>query len=82
MQDGARRLKCSKCSKVEGVLLVYGFPGPELFEAEARGEIRLGGCDLSVFPGMDALPDTECRACEKQWYSGAWDDGQEEAAED
>ena len=52
-QDGT--LKCPTCSA--GLTpIVYGLPGPELFEAAERGEIQLGGCDI-LFDN----PSFECR---------------------
>ena len=35
---------CPRCGSVEAIRIVYGYPGPEMAEAEERGEIRLGGC--------------------------------------
>lgn len=30
--------------------IVYGLPGPDLFEAAERGEVRLGGCIMPSGP--------------------------------
>jgi hypothetical protein len=38
--------------------IVFGYPMPELFEAEQRGEVALGGC---VVTGED--PTHRCAAC-------------------
>lgn len=35
--------RCPTCGS-RGVLIVYGMPGPDLFEAAERGELLLGGC--------------------------------------
>jgi len=43
---------------VHSVRIVYGLPGPEMFEAAERGEILLGGCVI----GPDS-PTTGCPAC-------------------
>ncbi len=51
---------CPICS-APGILIVYGMPGPELFEAAERGDVVLGGC---VFTGDD--PTHEC-ATGHQW---------------
>ena len=49
-----------KCPYCGGRLLpvVYGEPGPELFEKADRGEVILGGCIVS---GLD--PEKECAEC-------------------
>lgn len=41
--------------------IAYGYPGPEMWEAEQRGEIVLGGC--TVDPG---LPTSVCTGCRRQ----------------
>jgi hypothetical protein len=38
------------------VPIVYGMPGPEMFDAEARGEIVLGGCILGYGYDTHACP--------------------------
>jgi hypothetical protein len=35
--------KCPKCN-APGVTIAYGYRGPELWEAERRGENFIGGC--------------------------------------
>ena len=37
---------CPTCG-APGVLIVYGMPGPELFNAAERGEILIGGCVIT-----------------------------------
>lgn len=44
---GERR--CAQCG-TPMVPIVYGFPGPEMWDAAERGEIVLGGCVMSPFP--------------------------------
>jgi hypothetical protein len=44
------------------VPIAYGYPGVEMWEAEQRGEIVLGGC--CVDPGM---PTEMCRECGQTW---------------
>jgi len=45
------------CSECRGpvVPIVYGFPGPDMFEAANRGDIVLGGCTL--------FPDSPTHSC-------------------
>ena len=68
--------KCPKCG--EGLLeIVYGMPGPELFEASERGEVVLGGCCIT---GDD--PAYHCKKCKKDYSrdlkrSFESDDGEE-----
>lgn len=49
--------KCPKCGE-KLLEIIYGTPGPELFEASERGEVILGGCCLS---GND--PKYHCKNC-------------------
>jgi hypothetical protein len=49
---------CPACGSLELLEIVYGYPGHELFEADARGEVVLGGCVV----GPES-PDYECRDC-------------------
>jgi hypothetical protein len=37
---------CPVCGE-PGVLIVYGMPGPDLFEAAERGEVLIGGCVIT-----------------------------------
>ncbi|MBQ3476078.1 hypothetical protein IJH26_01030 [Candidatus Saccharibacteria bacterium] len=50
-----------KCPKYGENLIeiIYGMPGPELFEAEERGEVILGGCCVS-----DDDPKYRCKKCD------------------
>lgn len=49
--------KCPKCGE-RLIEIIYGMPGSDLFEAEERGEVILGGCCLS---GDD--PKYHCKNC-------------------
>ena len=49
--------KCPKCGN-NLIEIIYGMPGPELFEASERGEVILGGCCLT---GDD--PKYRCKHC-------------------
>ncbi|WP_156251507.1 hypothetical protein [Pseudactinotalea terrae] len=56
--------RCPECGSGDVVEIVYGMPGPELFEAAERGEVVLGGCVMFVDPdGQSADPDRSCRDC-------------------
>ena len=48
---------CPKCGD-QLIEIVYGMPGPELFEASERGEVILGGCCIT---GDD--PKYHCKKC-------------------
>jgi hypothetical protein len=52
------------CPDCGGAVLpvVFGFPGPELFEAAERGEILLGGCCME-----GDGPVRECNGCGRRW---------------
>jgi hypothetical protein len=45
--------------------IVYGLPGPELFEASMRGEVALGGCCIE--PGFSR--NRRCHTCQYEWIS-------------
>lgn len=57
-----KKSKCPLCKKWEGVPLILGYPNPEDFELESRGEVILGGCVLG-----DEEVDRQCRNCGHQW---------------
>lgn len=47
-----------RCCDIPMTPIVYGMPGPELFEAAERGEVELGGCCIS-----DDMPMFRCDRC-------------------
>ena len=49
---------CPTCGSTEAIRIAYGYPDFELWQAEERGEIVLGGCVI----GPES-PDYECRRC-------------------
>jgi hypothetical protein len=49
---------CPSCGAKDPVSIVYGYPDRELWQAEERWEVRLGGCVV----GPES-PEFECRAC-------------------
>jgi hypothetical protein len=49
---------CPTCKKAKLVPLIFGLPGMDLMEREARREVVLGGCVSSEFP-----PELECLGC-------------------
>ena len=58
--DYDRTAKCPKCNRDDQVIpILFGMPGPEMIEAEQRGEIKLGGCCIS---GME--PEYYCKRCD------------------
>jgi hypothetical protein len=54
-----RPASCPACRADTVVPIAYGFPGTEMLEASGRGEIALGGCEVS-----DDSPAWRCRACD------------------
>jgi len=54
-------MKCPKCGG-EAVEIIYGMPTHELFEAEQRGEVVIGGCLVS---GDD--DNWQCKKCGYSW---------------
>lgn len=65
---------CPRCGVGRVIPIVYGYPGPGMFEQARRGEISLGGC--VIMPGQPHT--TECPVChfgrdesrdiELQWF--------------
>lgn len=49
---------CPRCGSTALVPVIYGYPDPQLFEREERGEVLLGGCVIQP----DA-PAVVCRRC-------------------
>ena len=58
----SRRRLCPTCRSARTVPIIYGNPPTTLFEAEARGELRLGGC----IRGPDD-PKRACLDCGADW---------------
>jgi len=49
MKTKSKSKPCPKCHKNDMVIpIVYGFPGPELFEEAEKGLVKLGGCCCSL----------------------------------
>lgn len=55
---------CRECGG-ELIPIVWGFPGPEIMEKSARGEVHLGGC--CIFPFK---PNYHCKKCSKDFNLG------------
>jgi hypothetical protein len=53
---------CPACGKRAGVRIIYGMPSHEVFEAEERGEVAIGGCIVGE-------SDHRCRECGFNWRS-------------
>lgn len=53
---------CPNC-KNKMVKIVYGLPSSELFRKAEKGEIHLGGCDVS-----DVNPKYYCSSCKRSYY--------------
>lgn len=50
--------KCPACGATDTIVILYGMPTYEAFEASERGEIVLGGCIV-----LAANPDRHCKIC-------------------
>lgn len=62
LADLAPQPSCPQCGAQETVPIVYGLPGPELFDQAEAGEVILGGCMIAF-----GNPDYTCRACDHEW---------------
>lgn len=49
---------CPQCGSTM-TPIVYGYPGPDMFEAEERGEVVIGGCVV-----FDGRPSWRCTSCQ------------------
>ena len=56
------RPTCPECGKGDPLRIAYGYPGFDMFEAEQRGELLLGGCVIEP-----DSPTWACRACRHTW---------------
>jgi hypothetical protein len=54
MKKDADAPKCPKCGH-PSIPIVYGMPGPELFEEAKQGKVALGGCQV-----FNERPAWEC----------------------
>ena len=54
--------ECPSCGNRTLVELVFGMPGPELFEAADQGDLVLGGCCITPTLACDS-PDLTCTTC-------------------
>ncbi len=57
-----RAKPCPKCGSLDVVPIEYGYPGPEMMDAAAKGLIELGGCCVT-----DDDPRKRCRACGEEF---------------
>ena len=55
-----QRLVCLGCGFRSKIRVVYGLPGPDLFEKARQGELAFGGCNPEKPPGPWL-----CDACEQ-----------------
>ena len=60
-----RRKKKIVCPKCKGKLLdiVYGMPGPDLFDKAEKGEVYLGGCCI-----LENNPKYFCPKCHIEYF--------------
>jgi len=52
--------RCPRCGEMSVVPIVYGMPGPGMFQQYERGEVLLGGCCISP----DGDPIRGCTECD------------------
>jgi hypothetical protein len=65
--------RCPTCNAGKLIPIVYGLPGRELIEKSGRGEIELGGCEVSqVFdPELGFISgdaELSCPTCEGRFF--------------
>ena len=72
---------CPSCRHVAGVPLFFGMPGPQMFEAEQRGELVLGGCD-PIQDQYGNVPNFACTRCAHHWYDPDFEDEEEDCEEE
>jgi hypothetical protein len=78
--DAPKRLrkgsKCPTCKNGKLIPIVYGMPGRELMEQSERGEIELGGCNVtevhdSELGFISGDPELYCPKCEGRFFRDA-----------
>ena len=57
-----KKKPCPKCGSLDVVPIEYGYPGPEMMDAAAKGLIELGGCCV-----WDDDPRKLCKACGEEF---------------
>lgn len=61
--------QCHKCGSKNTLKIIYGLPGPVLFQDAEAGKIKLGGCCIE-----EGDPEYACKACGFEWnYNQAVD---------
>ena len=68
--------KCPTCRTGKLIPIVYGMPGRELMEQSGRGEIELGGCNVtevldSELGFISGDPELYCPKCEGRFFRDA-----------
>jgi hypothetical protein len=53
---------CPACGDLQVAPIEYGYPTPELWEAEEAGNAVLGGCVI-----QDDQPAWACKVCGARW---------------
>jgi hypothetical protein len=53
---------CPSCGSTSVVPIRYGYPSPDLWEAEEAEGVVIGGCVVT-----DNQPQRQCRVCEARW---------------
>lgn len=61
---GWKRPNCPSCGSAKVAKIVYGYPGPDMFEDSDRGDIVLGGCCVT-----ENDSEWHCKDCELEWWS-------------
>jgi len=54
--------ECPRCKSENNVKILYGYPSKKALKEAERGEIWLGGCEIS-----ESNPDFKCRDCGKEF---------------
>lgn len=65
-----KKKKCPLCNN-ELVDIVYGMPGPDLFEKYERKEVALGGCNIYE---DEEQPVYHCYHCNKDFFKNMKED--------
>ena len=58
------KITCPKCNSENTAGIIYGYPDDDLLDADADGDIVLGGCCIG---GGD--PDYACKDCDYRWQA-------------
>ena len=62
-KENVESASCPNCGSSDYIPILYGYPSPDAFEKEERGELILAGC--VIFESNP--PRKQCKSCGKKY---------------